>query len=211
MTDGETEAGTAAERAAQDRQSAARETQETATRGSPAEGHPVQDAYVARRLAREAAARAADPQATEGSEDATEDSLHDSPAGFYLALGVIVAALLLTVIWVYGTQRQLPATVVPRPSAPPRASILPAPGRPRRGRAFEALPPSLAMPPPAQSERSGVPSANTTDASRPGAPSGGTPDGINPAPPPVGLSHGPLTDRSARPPPVPGSGTPERP
>ncbi len=62
----------------------------------------------------------------------------DSPTGFYLTLGVIVAALLLTVIWVFGTQREIasmpgagrPVALHPRLFAPrfmPRRQLTPGP------------------------------------------------------------------------------------
>ena len=62
--------------------------------------HRVLDAYVARRLAQESAARA---EAERRSAEAISGLRGEEPpgpaTGFYLLLGVIVAALLLAVIW----------------------------------------------------------------------------------------------------------------
>jgi hypothetical protein len=50
--------------------------------------------------------------------------VEDSPAGFYMMLGVLVASLLLAVIWVSGTRQELPASVIQRarPAAAPAAT-----------------------------------------------------------------------------------------
>jgi hypothetical protein len=67
--------------------------------------HTVQDRYVARRLAEEAAARAeADRRFAEENTSSAGEEGEDSAVGLSLALGVLVAALLLAVIWFSGSR-----------------------------------------------------------------------------------------------------------
>jgi len=86
-------------RAADERAAAIREVEAAAARATP-DDHRVLDAYVARRLAQESAARA---EAERRSAEAISGLRGEEPpgpaTGFYLLLGVIVAALLLAVIW----------------------------------------------------------------------------------------------------------------
>jgi hypothetical protein len=85
----------------------------------------VQDAYVARRLEQEAAERARVTRQAENAAERNEDAASDSPVGFYLALGVMVAAVLLVVIWLAGTRPEATATLIDR--RPPAAGSREAP------------------------------------------------------------------------------------
>ena len=85
-------------RAAEERAAAIREVEAAAARATP-DDHRVLDAYVARRLAQESAARAeAERRSAEAISGLRGEEPPDPAIGFYL-LGVIVAALLLAVIW----------------------------------------------------------------------------------------------------------------
>lgn len=130
MADEVTRPGSPEERLAAERQAEAAEVEAVASRGTAAGSHTVQDSYVARRLAQEAAARtAAEQRDSEENLAFRGELVEDSPVGFYMMLGVLVAALLLAVIWVSGTRQELPASVIhrARPAAPGLAGPRPGP------------------------------------------------------------------------------------
>jgi hypothetical protein len=123
MPDGEQTAPLRPEaRAADERAAAVREAGSAAGDAPPRGGeHPVADAGGALRLASESAAR---PEAERrDSEEITAlvgEEPPDSATGFYIMLGVIVAALLLGVIWRPRSAREAPETALYRrfPAAP---------------------------------------------------------------------------------------------
>jgi hypothetical protein len=201
------------------------DTGERETEAQPAEGqeltapaagaeegaaHVVQDAYVAQRLAQESAARAAaEEREAEERELLVGEAEPDSPVGFYLTLGVIVASLLLAVIWLSGTREpSLPAI---NPRLPVAAPAGPPTGRPTLpaqrvapfgpgGPIGSSTPPSItgstppgapppggtATPPNASTDTTGRPSETPPAPPifpEPAGPSGAAPGGASPAVP----------------------------
>lgn len=98
-----------------DQEEPAAEAREAPGPGRPE--HTVQDAYVARRLAQEAAARAeAERRYQDEASSLTGEPVQDSALGFYVVLGVIVAVLLLVVIALSGSRREEAQPVIERPA-----------------------------------------------------------------------------------------------
>jgi hypothetical protein len=131
MTD-ESDAGApgSGERESEAQPAAGQEITAPAVGAEEGAAHVVQDAYVAQRLAQESAARAAiEVREAEERELLAGEAEPDSPVGFYLTLGVIVASLLLAVIWLSGTQRPAPLPAI-SPRLPLAAPAGPPPGRP---------------------------------------------------------------------------------